>query len=194
MTGDQPRRVVRRGTNRWNMRGVQESVGRTDEKLAAIHGRQRGRVTVLPFRVELHTDGAGIEIVQKNLDLKEVLPIFLFHRGGSEAQGRPVLGELRLPMEQIRRPGALVRGALLKGQGSRQVMFLGVLADGAVGGKNRSQLGHALAHASNPAAQGFLGRHANRIPGQPPVRVVRKEPRLPTRPMPDHYRVHARHR
>src|SRR5580700_8075965 len=153
MMGDQPRRVVRRGTNRWNTRGVHESVCRTDERLAAIHGIERRSATILPFRVELYTNSAGIEIVQKKLHLKEVLPIALFNRGGSEPQCRPVLCELGLPIEQIRCPCSLVRGALLEGQGSRQVMFLGVLADGAVGGKNRSQLSHALAHASNPAAR-----------------------------------------
>ena len=104
MMGDQSRRVVRRGTNRWNTRGVQERVCRTGERLAAIHGVARRRVTILPFRVELYTDSAGIEIVQKKLHLKEVLPILLLNRGGSEAQCRPVLGELRLPIEQIRCP------------------------------------------------------------------------------------------
>ena len=115
MIGDQSRCVVRRGTNRWNTRGVRESVCRTDEKLAAIHGIERRRAAILPLRVKLYTNSAGIEIVQKKLHLKEVLPIALFDGGGSEAQCRPVLGELRLPIEQIRCPCTLVRGALLKG-------------------------------------------------------------------------------
>src|SRR5579862_5940347 len=46
---DEPRREVRGGTSSGNARAVRESVCRTDEKLAAIHGIARRRVTIFAF-------------------------------------------------------------------------------------------------------------------------------------------------
>ena len=104
---NEARRVVRGGASRRNTRSVHETVLRTDEALATIQAIPRRGVAVLPFRIELDADGVGIEVVKKDLNLKNVLPILLFYRRGAKSHRWPVLCELGLPIEQYPFPSLL---------------------------------------------------------------------------------------
>ena len=85
---NQSRRVVGRWTSRRNTKSVQKAAGRTDEALATIHDFADGSVAVLRFSVQFDVHGFGIEIVKKNLNLKEILLSLLFYRRGTKPQRR----------------------------------------------------------------------------------------------------------
>src|ERR1700722_8644044 len=97
MIRHQSRSVGGDRAGRGNTRAVHESVGGTDEAIAAIKEMPRRGAPFLPFRKELHTHGVGIEVVKKGLNLKEELPFLLFSCRSAKSQLWPLLRELRLP-------------------------------------------------------------------------------------------------
>ena len=94
MLRDEARSIVGGGASGGNGGCEHVGVGGADEAVTAIHGVALRRVAIFPFRVpfhlafrvKLHTDGVGIEIVEKDLDLEEVLPFPLIECGGAESQ------------------------------------------------------------------------------------------------------------
>src|SRR5271165_4177246 len=152
MVRNETRCVVSDRTGGRNTRVVQETVRRTDQPFGTIHGMSGRGTTVLPFCVKLRRDGVRVEIVQKDLSLKQVLPLLLFDRRRAKSYCWPVLCELSSPVDQIRPHPTLVRGTLSEARGSGQIMLLGVLTDDAVRREKRGQPAHTLPHASNPAA------------------------------------------
>src|SRR5580704_19185523 len=63
-----------------------------------------------------------------------------------------MLRQFGLPRDQIGPRRTLIFGALAKRCCRREIVFLGIFADCAIGRKGRSQAGHTFAHAGNPAA------------------------------------------
>src|SRR5580658_2427495 len=90
--GNQARSEVGCGAGGWKRRGVHETVFRADQTFASLHGLAQNGGAIFLFGVELGTNGVGIQLVEKDLNLKEVLSIFLFEGCGAESDHRPVLG------------------------------------------------------------------------------------------------------
>ena len=93
--GNQPRSVVRTRTRRRNRESVQETVGGTDEALAAIHDVADGRAAILRFRVEFDFHAIGIEIVKESLHLEEMLAVLVVRPWRNRTAIRPMLCQTR---------------------------------------------------------------------------------------------------
>jgi hypothetical protein len=84
--GNEPRSVISHGTSGRDLGGICVPILRADKATATIHGGSEGSAPVLPFCIQLHTYGIGIEIVKKDLNLEYVLPFFSFKCGGAESK------------------------------------------------------------------------------------------------------------
>ena len=101
--GNKPRSVVSGGASLGKNGGVGKAVCRADEMLTAMQRLRDWSIAVLSFGVEFDPHGIGIEIVEKDLNVKRELPVFLFDGGAAKTQRGPVFCELGLPIPQIGR-------------------------------------------------------------------------------------------
>ena len=101
MLRNQARCVVRNRATRRNRNTVGEGVCRSDQAFTAIHSL-RGRSPIfLRIRVQLDSHCTGIDIIQKNLNLKNILPALLLNGRWAESQRGPMFRQSGLPGHEI---------------------------------------------------------------------------------------------
>ena len=86
MLRNETRRVVSNRATLWNSRTVGEGTRCADQAFATTHGVRDRDLILLRLRVEFDLHGIGIDIIQKNLNVKQILLALLFDGRGAESQ------------------------------------------------------------------------------------------------------------
>ena len=86
MVRDHSGSIVSGRAGRGNASGIDEGVDGADEALTTLHGLSIRRFAILSFCVQFNGHRPGIELVEKNVDAKEIPFPLLLYCGGTESQ------------------------------------------------------------------------------------------------------------
>lgn len=98
---NEARCVVSSRASRRNQSSVCEATCRANQDFATIHGLRDWGSVFLRLSVEFDPYSIGVNIVKKDLNLKEILLALLFDDRGAESQRRPVFRQVGLPGDEI---------------------------------------------------------------------------------------------
>ena len=99
--GNETRRVVTNRAARRDGSTVGEGTRRSGRAFASSHSERDWGPVLLRVRVEFDTQGIGVDIIKKNLHVKQILPALLLDRRGAESKRRPMLCQFSLPGDEV---------------------------------------------------------------------------------------------
>src|SRR5208283_3523695 len=106
--------------------------------------------------IKLNTYRVRVEVMEIDLNVKDMLPAFSLHLHLTKAERAPFLLQTVPPIKYLPADCALIGNAQMVDGCSREVLSLGVFAHRAVGAKVRCQLRHAFPHPPNPSGRNTL--------------------------------------